>query len=427
MRKWLSRRPVESAVISFFGVSVLGLTSIAMFSRPAFRFGPDLLILAALALLTELWPVSIFRRGLRITFTLPFLVGIVVVSGPILAVAVDAAISLVAAWAMSRAVARNLGVLWIGVNVGVAALAGTLAAFAWQCSSAFRLQTDLQLFVQVAAFVLTYGISNYVLVATIDRIVHRKSIAESLMLHWRPNVMTVLLYAFAAIVVAFLAHSGYAAWSSMTILPIAVLRHSLKLQERYIDQYYDTISALSMMLQRVHPYTLGHLRRVSRVAEDVALRIGLSARRANLVKEAAILHDIGKIGINEAVLDKPGSLTAEEFDHVKQHPTFGALILEPAEAFAPMVRWIRHHHERPDGTGYPDQLTDLEIPIESKIIAVVDAFDAMTGGEEGKDQRTYRDPMTVAEALAELERCSATQFDAAVVFAFRETVMGASA
>ncbi len=427
MRNWLRRKPVETVFIVCFGVSLIGLLYLAIFTKQESRIGTDLAVLAALAMLTELWPVSIFRRGLRITFTLPFLVGIVVVSGPIMAVAVDCMISLLAAWAMSRAVARNLGSLWIGVNVGVAALAGTLAAFAWQGAGSLRLHTDLLLLVQIASYVVSYGISNYVLVATIDRIVHRKSIAESLMLHWRPNAMTVLLYAFAAVVVAFLASSGYAAWSAMTIIPIAVLRYSLKMQSRYVDQYYDTISALSMMLQRVHPYTLGHLRRVSRVAEDVALRLGLSARRANLVKEAAILHDIGKIGINEAILDKPGKLTDEEYDHVKQHSAFGALILEPAEAFSPMVRWIRHHHERPDGTGYPDQLSDLEIPIESKIIAVVDAFDAMTGGEDGKDQRTYRDPMTVAEALAELERCSATQFDENVVFAFRETVMGASA
>ncbi len=427
MRKWFRRRPVEAVFIACFVASFLGLLYLAIFTKQGFRIGPELAVLAALALLTELWPVSIFRRGLRITFTLPFLVGIVVVSGPIMAVAIDCMISLLAAWAMSRAVTRNLGGLWIGVNVGVAALASTLAAFAWQFAGSPRLHIDLLLFVQVASYVVAYGISNYVLVATIDRIVHRKSIAESLMLHWRPNALTVLLYAFAAIVVAFLASSGFAAWAAMTIIPIAVLRYSLKMQSRYIDQYYDTISALSMMLQRVHPYTLGHLRRVSRVAEDVALRLGLSARRANLVKEAAILHDIGKIGINEAILDKPGKLTDEEFDHVKQHSTFGALILEPAEAFSPMVRWIRHHHERPDGTGYPDQLSDLEIPIESKIIAVVDAFDAMTGGEDGKDRRTYRDPMTVAEALAELERCSSTQFDKNVVFAFRETVMGASA
>jgi len=141
-----------------------------------------------------------------------------------------------------------------------------------------------------------------------------------------------------------------------------------------------------------------------------------------MVREAAVLHDIGKIAVSESVLDKPGRLTTDEFEHVKLHAQLGAKILRPVGQFHEMAPWIRHHHERLDGTGYPDRLTDVEIPIESKIIAVVDAFDAMTGGENAAEKRTYREPKTHAEAVAELERCSGSQFDPGVVEAFKSVL-----
>ncbi|MEQ1933787.1 MAG: HD domain-containing phosphohydrolase, partial [Fimbriimonadaceae bacterium] len=172
------------------------------------------------------------------------------------------------------------------------------------------------------------------------------------------------------------------------------------------------------------PYTHRHLARVALASEEVALRLGLGTKRARLVREAAILHDLGKIAIDEDILDKPAKLTPEEFDHVKQHSEFGERILAPVAEFQEMKQWIRHHHERPDGTGYPDQLRDSQIPIESKIIAVVDAYDAMTGGCEGRDKRSYRDPMTPDQAMQELERCSGTQFDKAVVKTFKRVIAG---
>jgi HD-GYP domain-containing protein (c-di-GMP phosphodiesterase class II) len=130
-----------------------------------------------------------------------------------------------------------------------------------------------------------------------------------------------------------------------------------------------------------------------------------------------VLHDIGKIAVDESVLDKPGPLTPSERAHIQNHALWGAQILAPIQQFKDLVPWIRYHHERPDGSGYPDQLVSEQIPIESKIIAVVDAFDAMTGGD-----RSYRAPMSQAEAVFELQRCSRTQFDEAVVRAFSQVI-----
>jgi putative nucleotidyltransferase with HDIG domain len=197
----------------------------------------------------------------------------------------------------------------------------------------------------------------------------------------------------------------------------------LQYQSTMYEHYYETITALTLMLQRAHPYTHGHLERVARAAEEVAKRLGLSSQRARMVREAAVLHDIGKIAVDEALLDKPGKLTEGEMDHVRKHAEWGAEILHPVEGFREMLPWILHHHERPDGKGYPSQLPDAEIPIESKIIAVVDAFDAMTGGDIPGTRRTYREPMDIHEAFDELFRCSGTQFDPSVVTAFRAIVM----
>ena len=105
-------------------------------------------------------------------------------------------------------------------------------------------------------------------------------------------------------------------------------------------------------------------------------------------------------------------------DHVRRHSECGAEIVSPVRQLHPIVPWIRHHHERPDGTGYPDGLSDPEIPTESKIIAVVDAFDAMTDSDAMGGGRSYRKPISNQEALKELRRCSGTQFDRAVVEAF---------
>ena len=205
----------------------------------------------------------------------------------------------------------------------------------------------------------------------------------------------------------------------------AIALRSLGNQQReQYENYYATIAALSRMLQGAHPYTHGHLERVANFAEEVALNLGLSPDRARQVREASVLHDIGKIAVDEQILDKPAKLTLEEFEHVKRHSDHGARILEPVAHFRAMVPWIRHHHERLDGTGYPDQLSGGDIPLESRIISVVDAFDAMIGSDEHNGKRPYRVNMTQREALAELDRCSGTQFDAKVVNAFKALVEG---
>jgi len=136
------------------------------------------------------------------------------------------------------------------------------------------------------------------------------------------------------------------------------------------------------------------------------------------IEDAAILHDIGKVAVDDRVLNKVGKLSEDDWAMIRRHPVTGADLVIQMSVLGKVGHWIRHHHERPDGKGYPDQLQGDDIPLESSIISVVDAFDAMVGGPAKEDQRPYRQPMTLEAAIEELRRHAGTQFHAGVVEVF---------
>ena len=180
--------------------------------------------------------------------------------------------------------------------------------------------------------------------------------------------------------------------------------------------YVGAIRALALALDARDPYTAGHSERVSAIATAVGQHLGIGGEELDVLRLGALLHDIGKIGISDAVLRKAGPLTAEEYEQIKEHPTTGSRILRSVAFLAPHLPIVELHHERPDGKGYPHGLMADEIPVLARIVHVVDAFDAMTSA------RAYRPAMGAAEALQELWRCAGTQFDAEVVQALAATM-----
>ncbi len=160
------------------------------------------------------------------------------------------------------------------------------------------------------------------------------------------------------------------------------------------------------------PWTAGHSKRVTQYSVAIAEELGQGSEFLKSVQTCGLLHDIGKIAIPERLLDKPGSITRQEHRTIAAHATQGAKILEHIDTFHPLIPGIRHHHERWDGRGFPDGLTEEEIPLLARVLAVADAYDAMTS------DRPYRSRRTRSEALAEIERCSGSQFDPRVVAAF---------
>jgi putative two-component system response regulator len=182
---------------------------------------------------------------------------------------------------------------------------------------------------------------------------------------------------------------------------------------RIEELFLEGIQAIVHALEAKDPYTQGHSARVAVYAATTARHLGLDDETIQLVEVGAELHDVGKIGVSEVVLNKPGPLTVEEYRHVMQHTVIGARILEPLLKNArPALEIVRWHHERLDGTGHPDQLVGDAIPLHARVVSVVDAFDAMTTG------RAYRKSLTSEAAIEELRANAGSQFDDAVVEAF---------
>ncbi|MEW6188617.1 MAG: HD domain-containing phosphohydrolase, partial [Actinomycetota bacterium] len=178
------------------------------------------------------------------------------------------------------------------------------------------------------------------------------------------------------------------------------------------DLYLNTIRALTLAMEARERYTEGHSQRVSDYAVAIAKKLGLAEDFIEVIRFAGILHDVGKITIDERILLKPGALTAKERKIIETHPHESLRILESIIFFNQVIPIIRHHHERYDGRGYVDKLGGENIPIGSRILTVADAFEAMTS------ERSYRSALTLEQAVAELKRCSGTQFDPKIVEVF---------
>lgn len=190
---------------------------------------------------------------------------------------------------------------------------------------------------------------------------------------------------------------------------------------KYEDLFLAALQALADALEVKDSYTWGHSTRVSRYAMAIAGEMGLHQSVMEQLDIGSRLHDIGKIGVRETVLNKEGPLTNEEYEHVMEHPVIGWRLLAPLMRDMPhALAVVRSHHERVDGNGTPDRLCGQEIPIEARITAVADSFDAMTSG------RPYRAGISIDEAVAELRRCAGTQFCIECVAAFERALDDAS-
>jgi HD-GYP domain-containing protein (c-di-GMP phosphodiesterase class II) len=172
------------------------------------------------------------------------------------------------------------------------------------------------------------------------------------------------------------------------------------------------LAALSQAIEARDPYTRGHSERVSVLAHVVARRLGWKSARLAALRLGALLHDVGKLNVDGAVLRKPGPLDEREYREIKRHPLAGAKLIRGFEALRPALPYILFHHERWDGQGYPTGRSREQIPAGARIVAVVDAFDAMTS------MRPYRPPLPIQTAISEVHEGAGRQFDPGVVRAF---------
>ena len=172
------------------------------------------------------------------------------------------------------------------------------------------------------------------------------------------------------------------------------------------------LSVLTGAIEARDPYTRGHSARVTALAEEVALRLGWSEASLASLRIGGPLHDIGKLAVSDEVLRKEGRLDDGELAQIREHPKIGVRILLGLAALREAIPYVLYHHERWDGDGYPSGKAGEEIPIEARVLAIADAFDAMTS------DRPYRTALSRDDALAEVERCAGTQFDPAIARVF---------
>jgi putative nucleotidyltransferase with HDIG domain len=192
---------------------------------------------------------------------------------------------------------------------------------------------------------------------------------------------------------------------------VATALNNVRLHQTLLAGYKGTISALAAAIDAKDPYTRGHSQRVMEYAL-MAAGLLMPEEELEVIEYAAILHDIGKIGIADSILKKPGTLTQEEITEMRSHPIIGANMLKDIPFLGKACVFIRHHHERFDGQGYPDGLKGREIPLGARILTVADVFDTMT-----KD-RAYHAAQSVGYAMSELYQFSGSQFCPTVVEAF---------
>ncbi|MDD4923239.1 MAG: response regulator [Dehalococcoidales bacterium] len=191
------------------------------------------------------------------------------------------------------------------------------------------------------------------------------------------------------------------------------LEEKVKVQaDKIRDSFMNAVTALALALDAKDEYTSGHSGRVSEISVIIAKELGMHDSTLENIRLAGLIHDIGKIGVKEAVLNKPGKLTPEEFEHIKTHPAIGERILKPIVEEQDILDMVRLHHERFDGRGYPDGLSGERIPLGAAIMALADAFDAMTS------DRPYRKSLGNTVAVEEIKKGSGTQFVPDVVEAF---------
>jgi putative nucleotidyltransferase with HDIG domain len=259
---------------------------------------------------------------------------------------------------------------------------------------------------------------------------------------WQERFKWLGLHYVALGAVAFVLFYCYVAVGAFSILillvPLAMLHFSqhqyIKATKSMVEQLNEknqTLSNRNQEVQRLNdelllalastidlrdPFVVEHSRHVARYAALVAEELGLSPVRVHLVYQAGLIHDIGKLAIPEAILFKPGRLTNDEYEVIKEHVTVGADLLDDFQSLQSVAIFVRHHHERYDGRGYPDGLAGEDIPLEARILALADAVEAMAS------DRPYRPGSTVAAILKEIEQEAGAQFDPLVVEAFVRVV-----
>jgi putative nucleotidyltransferase with HDIG domain len=319
-------------------------------------------------------------------------------------------------------------VIWTSTRSLAGGLAGTTALLVIGDASSFGV-----ILAAVGAAALVEAVTDFLLIL-VTAVLRRNASVEGMGLLGRYLVATVPLYTPVVAVLAY-AYEALSPWTVLLFFVPAAAAHRFLIlyqeQRRLADELAsanETLERASLSFARAlvsaldarDGYTAGHSAAVAVYTRDIATRLGLRPETQRLAHLCGLLHDIGKVGLAAGILEKSGSLTLEERRHMEEHSVIGERILSNVENYGEIAKIVRHHHERVDGYGYPDRLIGEDIPLISRIIAVADAYNAMTSG------RPYRDAMPSRVARLRLAQGADAQFDTSVVAAFEAILASAS-
>jgi len=365
-----------------------------------------LLFFIIISVLAEFIPVSLPAGG-EITIAFPIDFVVILVYGPALAMIV-AVFSII--WEVFQKKESWYKTLF---NASQYSLATGLAGLVYIYTGGVIGGQNLFNYIVPAVFcALAYCIVNSYLVTIVISLDSRMSINKV----FRINIKEVLPSYLAEAPLGFIMAMIYVEVGILGILlfffPLLLARRSFELYTRMRKMYLDTIRTLAAAIDAKDPYTHGHSDRVSKMAIQLAKKLDFIDTEIEYIEYAAILHDIGKIGIEDSILGKKGRLTDEEYEKVKKHPIIGAGIIESIEFLKKCSNIVLYHHERYDGKGYPEGIKGENIPKLARLLAIVDSYDAMNS------DRPYRKRLSAQEILAELENEAGKQFDPVMVKIF---------
>ncbi|MCF6097230.1 HD-GYP domain-containing protein [Thermovorax subterraneus] len=377
-----------------------------------FDFGP-LFIFTTLALLAELLPVKL-PNDAEVT------VGFAVYIGSILVLGYEASVWVAFISAFLSQIKHKVSgnpFFKKSFNIGLYILMVGSSGYVYKklggIPSNINLYKD---FFRFIVLVITYFLINVGLMVFALKILYGKSIRNIFKATFIETLPSYIALAPLGILLAVIYINIGALGLILFLIPLLIARHSFKLYMDMKKVYLETIQALASAIEAKDPYTKGHSERVAKLAVAIAEELKMDNDLISNLHYAALLHDIGKIGIPEPILNKPCKLSEEEFEKIKVHPELGANIVKKVDFLLQASFFIRYHHERLSGSGYPEGLKGEEIPLGAQIIAVADVFDALT------TDRPYRKAMTVEEALMEIEQASGVDFRPDVVRALKRVL-----
>ncbi len=363
----------------------------------------DIILFIALIIIADSVQISLPRGGASIYASSPIDLAGIVLFGPAVMAVAEAISTLV-----TEGIFQRRPIIKVLFNIPLLVMTVGLSGLVYESFGSLT-NTDSPLFlVPLFAAGMVYYLFNTWSVSVIIALRSSKNPIHVWKQNYMWNFFHILAFLPIGAVVALL-YKNSGVWTiALFIIPLFLARYSFQLYLDMRETHINTVAALTSAIDASDPFTHGHSYRVSKYAMRIARELGVSSKDLETLEYASLLHDIGKIAIQNDVLLKVGPLTDEEWASLRSHPDIGADIVEQLKFLKVAVNVIRCHHERPDGTGYPNGLKEDEIPMLAHILNVVDAFDAMTS------DRPYRKCLPIERVLDELRRYRGTQFHSRV-------------